>query len=71
MALPARTVTQLRAVYALLNRTRASGDVDQRLPALILTDAEGTAIERVEVDGRTAEVLHGLVYGALGAVEAT
>ena len=54
---------------SLLNRTHASGDTQQRLPALILTDASGAEVERVSLDGRTAEVLHGLVYGALGATE--
>ncbi len=69
MALPTQTVTQLRAAFRLLNRTHASGDTQQRLPALILIDANGVETERVVLDGRTAEVLHGLVYGALGAVE--
>jgi len=69
VALPTQTVTQLRAAFRLLSRTRATGDDGQRLPAIILTDASGVETERVVLDGRTAEVLHGLVYGALGAVE--
>jgi hypothetical protein len=69
MALPTQTVTQLRAAFRLLEHTRATGDARQRLPALILTDASGAEVERVTLDGRTAEVVHGLVYGALGAVE--
>ena len=69
MALPTQTVTQLRAAFRLLNRTPASGDEAQRLPVLTLVDARGNMVERVELDGRTAEVLHGLVYGALGATE--